>query len=112
MHFHHNNLVTAMGWQWARQHMCGDYVQEVPGAWKITLVGLFGGLFGSLVDSVLGATLQFSGYSEERDKVVNYPGPGVHKISGRHILTNNQVNAVSASITAAATALLCVVLFA
>lgn len=75
-------------------------------------MGLFGGMFGSVVDSVLGATLQFSGYSEDRDKVVNYPGAGVHKISGRHILTNNQVNFVSASLTAAATALLCVLLFA
>ena len=74
-------------------------------------MGLFGGLFGSAVDSVLGATLQFSGYSEERDKVVNYPAPGVHKISGTHVLTNNQVNVVSASITAAVTAFLCVMFF-
>ncbi|NJR41790.1 MAG: DUF92 domain-containing protein [Akkermansiaceae bacterium] len=87
-------------------------VQDVPGAWRIIVVGLFGGFFGSLVDSLLGATLQFSGYSEERDKVVNYPGPGVHKISGTHILTNNQVNVVSASITAVVTALICIVLFA
>lgn len=87
-------------------------MQDVPGAWKIILVGVFGGLFGSLVDSLLGATLQFSGYNQLRDKVVNYPGEGVHKISGTHILTNNQVNVVSASITAAVTALMCVVLFA
>ena len=86
-------------------------MQVVAGPWKIVLVGLFGGLFGSAVDSVLGATLQFSGYSEERDKVVNYPGRGVHKICGRHILTNNQVNVVSASITAAVTAFLCLILF-
>ena len=64
-------------------------LQDVPGAWKIIFVGLLGGIFGSLVDSLLGATLQFSGYSEERDKVVNYPAAGVHKISGAHVLTNN-----------------------
>lgn len=83
----------------------------MPGTWRIVLVGLFGGIFGSLVDSLLGATLQFSGYSEERDKVVNYPGTGVRKICGANILTNNQVNVVAAAITSAVTALLCVAMF-
>jgi uncharacterized membrane protein len=86
-------------------------LQVAPGTWRIVALGLFAGLFGSVTDSVLGATLQFSGYSEYRGKVVNYPGANVHKISGSNILSNNQVNVVSATITAAVTAVLCVAIF-
>ena len=59
-----------------------------------------GGLLGSLVDSLCGATLQYSGYSWELEKVVQRPGDGVARISGRPLLDNNQVNLLSASITA------------
>lgn len=63
-------------------------------------VGAISGLTGSFIDSVLGATLQFSGYSEKLGRVVNDPGHGVTHISGWNILSNHTVNFVSSLITA------------
>lgn len=42
---------------------CVDTVilQLAASQWPVIVVGGFGGLFGSMLDSVLGATLQYSG---------------------------------------------------
>ena len=66
------------------------------------IVGASAGLFGSLVDSVLGATLQFSGYSDKLDKIVATPGDGVRYISGFNVISNHTVNFLSSLITALA----------
>lgn len=36
-------------------------LQLAPPQWPIVFVAAFGGLFGSILDSILGATLQYSG---------------------------------------------------
>ena len=61
--------------------------------------GAFAGGFGSLVDSVLGATMQETRYSAERKMITD--GSSGQPINGWNVLTNNQVNLVSSFITAA-----------
>lgn len=67
--------------------------------------GAFAGGFGSLVDSLLGATVQRTRYSNERHVILqddtHTDDRNTRVISGWNILTNNQVNLVSSMVTAA-----------
>ena len=69
--------------------------------WIVIPLGLMGGLLGSLIDSILGATLQYTGYDENKGLIVHCPGEtGTKHISGYNILSNNGVNLVSSCLTA------------
>ncbi|GMI97700.1 Plasma membrane Glucose-responsive Regulator [Hibiscus trionum] len=69
------------------------------------------GLVGSIIRSLLGATVQFSGFCVVRKKVVEKPGPTVRKISGRNYLDNDAVNLVSILLTTLITSIACVYIF-
>ncbi|XP_045167701.1 transmembrane protein 19-like [Mercenaria mercenaria] len=76
-----------------------DYLLESPAQWPlIPICGLLGFL-GSTVDSVLGATLQYSGYDRKKQCVVHHPGSGVDDISGTDFLDNHSVNLLASLLT-------------
>jgi len=72
---------------------------------SMLIIGCFGGFFGSVLDSVLGAWFQFSGIDDQR-KIVNHRGSKVKQIvgTGRCLscceLSNGQVNVVASTSTA------------
>lgn len=66
-----------------------------PPQWPLIFAGAFAGFVGSLIDSVLGATLQFSGLDERTGCIVEHKGKGIRHISGTQILDNHSVNIIS-----------------
>ncbi len=66
----------------------------VSGVFRFDLIisSIFWALFGSVLDSILGATLQYSGFDKKNKCVVEHPGPDVEHICGRNILDNHQIN--------------------
>lgn len=77
-----------------------ELIAELP----LVLLGGAAGLLGSIIDSILGATIQFTGYNLDTKKITSKRGDRVAQISGLAILDNNAVNLVSATTTAFITA--------
>eukprot|EP00002_Diphylleia_rotans_P013668 TRINITY_DN2665_c0_g1_i1.p1 TRINITY_DN2665_c0_g1~~TRINITY_DN2665_c0_g1_i1.p1 ORF type:complete len:289 (+),score=46.18 TRINITY_DN2665_c0_g1_i1:95-961(+) len=71
-----------------------------PSQTPVIFMGFLAGGVGSLIDSLLGATLQPSYFSTERKCITNESGPNSKLISGRILLDNHQVNLVSSIMTA------------
>ncbi|XP_075456350.1 transmembrane protein 19 [Ascaphus truei] len=68
--------------------------------WPIVIYGALAGLLGSIIDSYLGAIMQYSGYDESTGQIVNHPASGAKLISGKPILDNNAVNLFSSILIA------------
>ena len=79
--------------------------------YPIVILCIFAALFGTTLDSILGAIFEYSGYDKERNVVVKKPGKNVTTISGLAWLNGNQVNFLAGSITGLVSATLSLWLF-
>ncbi|KAA8580100.1 transmembrane protein 19 [Etheostoma spectabile] len=68
--------------------------------WPIVVYGGVAGLLGSMLDSFLGAHMQYSGFDASINKVVSYESATTRRICGKPILDNNAVNLFSSVIIA------------
>lgn len=77
-----------------------ELLLKSPPQWPLLLVGTIAGLMGSVIDSIMGATVQFSGYDQNTGKIVSKSSQDVIWISGSEILDNHSVNMMSTLMTA------------
>ena len=70
-------------------------LEAAPPQWPLIIAGALAGFFGSVLDSILGATLQYSGIDEKTGVVVERSGKGIRHLSGIRFLDNHCVNLIS-----------------
>ncbi|KAM9824790.1 transmembrane protein 19 [Neosynchiropus ocellatus] len=68
--------------------------------WPVVVYGGVAGLLGSMLDSFLGAHMQYSGFDSSIGKVVSYQSATTQRICGKPILDNNAVNLFSSILVA------------
>ncbi|XP_072309949.1 transmembrane protein 19 [Eucyclogobius newberryi] len=68
--------------------------------WPVLVYGGVAGLLGSMLDSFLGANMQYSGFDSSIGKVVSYESATTRHICGKPILDNNAVNLFSSVLIA------------
>ncbi|XP_034382606.1 transmembrane protein 19 isoform X2 [Cyclopterus lumpus] len=85
---------------YATQLLLVDDLNMAHPQWPIVVYGGVAGLLGSLLDSFLGAHMQYSGFDASIGKVVGYESATTRRICGKPILDNNAVNLFSSVIMA------------
>ncbi|TWW64902.1 Transmembrane protein 19 [Takifugu flavidus] len=68
--------------------------------WPLIVYGGVAGLLGSMLDSFIGAHMQYSGFDVSIGKVVSYESATTQRICGKPILDNNAVNLFSSILIA------------
>ncbi|XP_067420122.1 transmembrane protein 19 isoform X2 [Emydura macquarii macquarii] len=68
--------------------------------WPLVVFGAMAGFLGSIIDSYLGATMQYTGFDKRIGMVVNHQTKDSKHISGKPILDNNAVNLFSSVVIA------------